>query len=68
MLRGIRHVWHGDKDWSGVLDARGLWPKLPYALLLASLLVFGCFPRLLTDNIKASVAPVAQQINAEPTK
>ena len=34
------------------------WRKLPYALLLASLLVFGFFPRLLTEKIK----PVTEQI------
>ncbi len=28
----------------------------PFILLLASLLVFGCFPRLLTDKIQPSVS------------
>jgi len=59
MLRAVRAVAHGplpDK-WANVPDAN-LWRKLPYALLLASLLVFGFFPRLLTDKI----APAAQQI------
>ena len=36
-------------------DAPHLWRKLPFILLLASLLVFGCFPRLLTDKIQPSV-------------
>ena len=39
---------------------RTLWRKLPYALLLASLLVFGFLPRLLTEKIK----PDAQKIVA----
>jgi NADH-quinone oxidoreductase subunit M len=56
MLRAIRSIWHGEKDWPGVSDITGPWRKLPYGLLLAGLIVFGCFPRLLTDNIKTSVA------------
>ncbi|MGZ4965046.1 MAG: complex I subunit 4 family protein, partial [Limisphaerales bacterium] len=55
MLRAIRNVWHGDREWSDVSDAKSLWRKLPYALLLAGLIIFGCFPRLLTDNIKKSL-------------
>jgi NADH-quinone oxidoreductase subunit M len=63
MLRAIRTIWHGEKQWSGVADAASLWRKLPFALLLAALIVFGCFPRLLTDNIKTSVMPVAQLVD-----
>ncbi len=37
-----------------------LWRKLPYALLLASLLVFGFLPKLLTEKIN----PDAQKIVA----
>ena len=60
MLRAIRTALHGPmpEKWSGVVDAPHYWRKLPYALLLASLLVFGFFPRLLTDKIK----PVTGQI------
>lgn len=65
MLRAIRHIWHGEKEWSGISDAAGLWRKLPYSLLLCGLLVFGCFPRLLTDKIKASAIPVVRMIGAE---
>ena len=65
MLRGIRDIWHGEKEWPDLSDASTLWRRLPYGLLLASLLVFGCFPRLLTDNIKASVAPVVRLVGAE---
>ncbi len=55
MLRAIRNVWHGDREWTDVSDAKSLWRKMPYALLLAGLIIFGCFPRLLTDNIKKSL-------------
>ena len=37
-------------------DAPHLWRKAPFILLLACLLVFGCFPRLLTDKIQPSVS------------
>ena len=59
MLRAVRTVLYGPlpEKWTGVADTN-LWRKLPYALLLASLLVFGFFPRLLTDKIK----PVTEQI------
>jgi hypothetical protein len=55
MLRAIRNIWHGDREWIYVSDAKSLWRKMPYALLLAGLIIFGCFPRLLTDNIKKSL-------------
>ncbi|MGO9002894.1 MAG: proton-conducting transporter membrane subunit, partial [Limisphaerales bacterium] len=60
LLRAMRNVLHGPlpEKWSGISDAAHVWRKLPYALLLASLLVFGCFPRLLTEKI----APDAQKI------
>jgi NADH-quinone oxidoreductase subunit M len=55
MLRAIRNIWHGDRQWTDVSDAKSLWRKMPYALLLAGLIIFGCFPRLLTDNIKKAL-------------
>jgi NADH-quinone oxidoreductase subunit M len=68
MLRAIREIWHGDKSWSEAPDAPNLWRKFPYGLLLAGLVVFGCFPRLLTDNIKTSVGPVVRAVGANPTE
>jgi NADH-quinone oxidoreductase subunit M len=59
MLRAIRSIWHGDKEQPGLSDATDAWRRLPYGLLLAGLIVFGCFPRLLTDNIATSLTPVA---------
>jgi NADH-quinone oxidoreductase subunit M len=59
MLRAVRAALHGDmpEKWANLSDVN-LWRQLPYALLIASLLVFGFFPRLLTDKIK----PVTEQI------
>jgi NADH-quinone oxidoreductase subunit M len=68
MLRAIRNTWHGEKEWPPLSDAPSLWRKAPYSLLLAGLIVFGCFPRLLTDNIKISVAPVVRAVGADPTE
>jgi NADH-quinone oxidoreductase subunit M len=65
MLRAIRSIWHGRKDWTGVGDVTTLWRKMPFGLLLGGLLLFGCFPRLLTDNIKASVAQVARIVGED---
>ncbi len=57
MLRAVRTMLHGPLPdrWAMVADAPHLWRKTPFILLLASLLVFGCFPRLLTDKIERSV-------------
>ena len=59
MLRAVRTALHGamPEKWANLSDANP-WRQLPYALLLAGLLVFGFFPRLLTDKI----TPVAEQI------
>jgi NADH-quinone oxidoreductase subunit M len=65
MLRAIRDIWHGDKQWPELSEALSAWRKLPYGLLLGCLILFGFFPRLLTDNIKASVAPVVRMVGAE---
>jgi NADH-quinone oxidoreductase subunit M len=53
MTRAIRNVLQGPvpQKYSTLPDA-GLWRKFPYALLLASLFLFGCFPKLLTRQIE----------------
>jgi NADH-quinone oxidoreductase subunit M len=62
MLRAVRVVLHGpaqaNKSYATTVTDANLWRRVPYALLLASLLVFGFFPRLLTEKIK----PVTEQI------
>jgi NADH-quinone oxidoreductase subunit M len=59
MMRMVRNVMHGPvpEKFSSLTDA-GLWRKLPYALLLAALFLFGCFPKLLTDQIKPDAGRV----------
>lgn len=60
MLRAIRAILHGAPvpAESPLVDAPHLWRRLPYAVLVIALLVFGFFPRLLTDRIN----PAAQAI------
>ena len=69
MLRAIRDILHGPtpKEWAEVRDAT-LWRKVPFALLLASLLAFGFFPALLTEKVKPSLEPIVSQATAKPLK
>jgi NADH-quinone oxidoreductase subunit M len=66
MLRAVRRLLHGPlpERWGAVTDAPHLWRKAPFIILLASLFVFGCFPRLLADKIQPSVAKVLAQRQA----
>ncbi len=61
-LRAARVMLHGPlpQRWNEVADAKNPWNKTPYALLLAALVVFGCFPRLLTDRIAPSARRVVE--------
>jgi NADH-quinone oxidoreductase subunit M len=66
MLRAVRAALHGpvaDK-WFRVSDAN-LWRKVPYALLLAALLIFGFFPKLLTGKITPATEPIVKIQTAE---
>jgi NADH-quinone oxidoreductase subunit M len=67
MLRAMRNVLHGPlpEKWADISDASNVWRKLPYALLLASLLVFGCFPRLLTEKIAHDVGKIVEMARGE---
>jgi NADH-quinone oxidoreductase subunit M len=59
MLRAVRNILHGPLPdrWASIPDA-GPWRKLPFALLLAALIVFGIFPRGLTERIQPSVQTI----------
>lgn len=61
MLRAVRAVLHGPlpAKWEGLADASS-WRKIPFAVLLAALLVFGCFPRILTDKIQPDATRAVQ--------
>jgi NADH-quinone oxidoreductase subunit M len=68
MLRAVRSLLQGPlpQKWAAVADAPHLWRKTPFVVLLAGLLVFGCFPGLLTNKIQPSVAPLLH-IGSSPT-
>jgi NADH-quinone oxidoreductase subunit M len=57
MLRAVRSVLHGPlpESWAAIQDATW-WRKVPFALLLAGLLLFGVYPRGLTEKIKPNAA------------
>lgn len=60
MTRAVRTVLHGPlpEKWNGLADAAHLWRKLPYALLLACLFVFGFWPSLLMEKVNPDAAKV----------
>lgn len=79
MLRAVRHIFHGtiSEEWKDIKDVgqgslmpiiERPWRRLPYALLLASLLLFGFVPRLLTDKIKSSAETIVGSVAAAPGK
>lgn len=55
-----------------VLADAGWWRRVPFVLLLAALLIFGCFPGLLTRKIAPSVAallkPGTKAVAAQTTE
>lgn len=70
MLRAVRAVMHGPAkedatDETNATDAT-MWRRLPYALLITSLLVFGFFPRLLTDKVKPVTEQIVKMATAKP--
>jgi NADH-quinone oxidoreductase subunit M len=68
MLRAVRTMLEGPlhERCLEVRDATDPWRRLPFALLLASLLLFGLVPRLLTDRIQPSAQEVVKAA-AAPT-
>lgn len=66
MLRAVRAILHGPatERWAELRDAADLWRRLPFAILVASLLLFGIVPRLLSDRIE----PPAQLIVTMATR
>jgi NADH-quinone oxidoreductase subunit M len=68
MLRAVRNILHGPLAATPLepRDAVTLWRKFPYALLLASLLLFGFVPSLLTDKIKPTAQAVVEMATSQP--
>jgi NADH-quinone oxidoreductase subunit M len=67
MLRSVRALLHGPlrTQWTQVVDASNVWRRAPFAILLAALITFGFFPRLLTDKIQPSASVILQGIGPQ---
>ena len=68
MLRAIRSLLHGLKgeDTPETEDITS-WQRLPYALLVTVLLLFGVYPRLITEKINLA-EPTFKQATAAQSK
>jgi NADH-quinone oxidoreductase subunit M len=69
MLRAARNILHGPlpEKWAQTTDAHFL-SKVPYVLLLAALIVLGCWPRLLTDKIEPPAKAIVNLATGQPDK
>jgi NADH-quinone oxidoreductase subunit M len=65
MLRAVRLVLQGPlpATWNSVTDAPHFWRKFPFVLLLVCLLIFGCFPSLLTEKSKAPAEAIVSSVH-----
>ncbi|EEF60822.1 complex I subunit 4 family protein [Pedosphaera parvula] len=70
MLRAIRNMLHGvvPEKFMGVAESAFPHRKVPYLILLVSLLVFGFFPRLLTEKIEPSAKRIVDMAGGEVAK
>ena len=65
MLRAIRNLLHGEpKEDSPMAEDIANWKKLPYALLIGVLLLFGCYPKLLTGKINTATKSIQQAVQS----
>lgn len=67
MLRAARTIFFGPLtiQWEKLEDARRVGARLPVVILLAALLVVGCWPRILTDVISPGVQPIAAHFESD---
>lgn len=67
MLRAIRHMLHGPvADSCPAMTDASAWRKVPFALLLGILILFGVFPGMLTEKIKPSAALIVEMAEEKP--
>jgi NADH-quinone oxidoreductase subunit M len=68
MTRAVRAILHGPlpQKFAELPDAYNFWRKIPYALLLASLLIFGFVPKLLTEKINPDADKVVAVYKPSP--
>src|SRR6267142_2827413 len=65
LLRAVRNILQGplNEKWSNFADAANPWRKAPFVMLVACLIIFGCFPRLLTDKIQPRAQEIVDALN-----
>jgi len=57
MLRAVRNILHGPvAERCEIMTDANPWRKVPFVLLLTALILFGFFPKLLTEKIRPSAA------------
>ncbi len=64
MLKAIRFGFQGDVNprWSKVVDAQTWAAKLPFVILMAALMLVGCFPSLILKHIDSGTKAVVASI------
>jgi NADH-quinone oxidoreductase subunit M len=69
MLRAVRNILHGPlaENLPAVQDA-SWWRRIPFALLIAALLLFGIMPRLLTNKIDPAAREIVAMAKGELPK
>jgi NADH-quinone oxidoreductase subunit M len=66
LLRAVRTMLQGplNEKWSNFADAANPWRKAPFVILVSCLIIFGCFPRLLTDKIQPRAQEIVDALNS----
>src|SRR6266481_6583858 len=66
LLRAVCTMLQGplNEKWSNFVDAANPWRKAPFVILVACLIIFGCFPRLLTDKIQPRAQEIVDALNS----
>jgi NADH-quinone oxidoreductase subunit M len=64
LLRAVKGIWYGDMParWKGLKDARTPVQRAPYALLVATLLIFGFFPQAMVGVIHQGAQPLHERL------
>jgi NADH-quinone oxidoreductase subunit M len=64
MLKAIRFAFQGPTNprWAKLTDAQTPLAKLPFILLLAVLILVGCWPALILKHIDSGTKPIAERI------
>ena len=67
MLRAVRNILHGPMaEGLPTVQDTNLWRKVPFALLFASLILFGVVPRLLTNKIEPAAKEIVAMAQGKP--